>query len=349
MAENVDPLVSVLLPSYNAGKYLSSSIKSILTQTYNNFELIIIDDASIDNTEEIVFNFRDDRIRYFKNHKNLGVVNSLNKAISLAEGKYLLRMDADDISLRNRIEIQISYLEKNPDVGVLGTNLKCFGKNNDIWRNPVSFEEIKIKLFFDSPLWHPTVAIRKSVLVNNNIYYDLDYEHCEDYKMWYDLSKVSIIRNIDKILLLYRIHDNNHSRNQPNLKKLRMQIYSESIFNRNHQIYDPDLHNLLMSYHGDIINEKLLEIKKWLYTLKEENKRLNYFPQILFEKYIKQKFRHCLIRNYYTNLHNSGGYKSKNIKYFFDVFITMFFFHSVSQTLKEFFKFIIPFFKIKNN
>jgi|688.fasta_scaffold441906_1 glycosyltransferase involved in cell wall biosynthesis len=340
MVENLNPLVSILLPTYNAERYLSDSIKSILDQTYNNLELIIIDDASTDHSKDIILAFKDKRIRYYKNDINSGIVKSLNKAIELSNGTYLFRMDADDISVKNRIEIQIFFLEKNINVGVLGTNLKCFGKNNNIWKNPTNFDEIKTKLFFDSAIWHPTVAIRKSVLVNNNICYDPDYEHCEDYKMWYDLSKVTIIRNIDKVLLMYRVHDNNHSRKQPFLNKLRSKILTDFIDTNKLQSDNLDLHNLFMSYHGEINDTQLEEITKWTSFLSLENEITQYYSQKLFEKYIKIKLNHCLIRNYYTKISKKGGYKIKNIKYLFNIAYTMILHYSFIQTCKEIAKFL---------
>ena len=115
------PAVSVVMPVYNGEKYLRESIDSILNQTYTDYEFIIVNDGSNDKTEEIILSYNDNRIRYIKNEKNLQIVKSLNRGIELAKGRYIARMDADDISLPRRFEKQITFMENNLEIGVCGT------------------------------------------------------------------------------------------------------------------------------------------------------------------------------------------------------------------------------------
>ena len=123
------PIVTVLMPVYNAEKYLAEAINSILNQTFTNYELLIINDGSTDKSEEIILKYSDKRIRYIKNDKNIRLVATLNKGIELAKGKYIARMDADDISVPTRLEKQITLLENNEDIGVCGSFLYVFGEN----------------------------------------------------------------------------------------------------------------------------------------------------------------------------------------------------------------------------
>ncbi|MFT5919102.1 MAG: glycosyltransferase involved in cell wall biosynthesis, partial [Granulosicoccus sp.] len=123
---NEIPLVTVLLPVYNAEKFLEQAIRSVLDQTFTEFEFLIINDGSTDRSEEIIVSFNDSRIRYIKNETNLKLIKTLNKGIEFASGKYIARMDADDISLPTRFEQQVALLEKQPEIGVCGTNCIIF-------------------------------------------------------------------------------------------------------------------------------------------------------------------------------------------------------------------------------
>ncbi|HGF9542707.1 TPA: glycosyltransferase family 2 protein, partial [Acinetobacter baumannii] len=124
-------LVSVVLPAYNAELYLKEAIDSVLSQTFTDFELIILNDGSIDRTEEIILSYNDSRIVYVKNEKNLGLIGTLNKGINLAKGKYIARMDADDICLPERFKKQVDFLEKNNEIDLIGTNAIKINNNGD--------------------------------------------------------------------------------------------------------------------------------------------------------------------------------------------------------------------------
>ncbi|HOL87585.1 MAG TPA: glycosyltransferase family 2 protein, partial [Defluviitoga tunisiensis] len=229
-----EPMISVIMPVYNGEKYLPEAIESILNQTYKNFEFIIINDGSTDRTEEIILSYKDDRIIYVKNEKNLQIVESLNKGINLAKGKYIARMDADDISLPKRLEKQIEFMEKNTHVGVCGTWMKTFGEKNEVWKMPISHDEIVVSMLFNSCIMHPTAVIRTKVLKENNLYYDQKYNKVEDYELWTRLVKYTQFANIPEILLKYRIFENDSSRKsykeqQKKLSNLVRQNYLKSL------------------------------------------------------------------------------------------------------------------------
>ena len=123
------PRVSVLMSVYNTEEdFLRDAIKSILNQTFTDFEFLIINDGSKNNAEEVILSFNDDRIKYILNEKNLGLIDSLNKGLSLAQGEYIARFDSDDISSNKRLEKQVEFMDKNPNVGLLGTQYESFPK-----------------------------------------------------------------------------------------------------------------------------------------------------------------------------------------------------------------------------
>ena len=202
------PKISVVMPAYNAEKYIGKSIDSILNQTYGDFEFIIINDGSKDSTKEIILSYSDNRIVYLENEINSGIVVTLNKGLEYATGEYIARMDADDIAVAERLEKQIEFMEKNKDVGVLGTGICIFGE--DVQEQARVFttnpEQLKAELIFNSCIAHPTVMMRSNILKNNELSYDLEYAGAEDYNLWWKIAKVSQIATIPDLLVKYRIH-----------------------------------------------------------------------------------------------------------------------------------------------
>lgn len=206
------PLISVIMPCYNREKYVVEAIESILNQTYSNFEFIIIDDCSTDNTFKVVKKYaeKDNRILALRNDKNYCYVHSLNKGIKLAKGKYIARMDDDDISLPQRFEKQVEFLENNKDVVALGTFIKVFSddmKEYYSWVSETEPEVLKILINFFNPMCHPSVMIRKSFLEEKKLSYSKEHEFTEDYYLWNQIiQNGGKIANLSEILLKYRSH-----------------------------------------------------------------------------------------------------------------------------------------------
>ncbi|MBL7897866.1 MAG: glycosyltransferase, partial [Crocinitomicaceae bacterium] len=157
-------LISVVLPVYNGEKFLAESIDSVLNQTYKEFELIIVIDGSKDQSLEIARSYNDPRIRIHLNPINLGLVGALNVGLEQCTGEFIARMDQDDISVTSRFEKQINYLNLNPNVGVLGTAYRIFGREEKDMILPQSNDQIKLLSFFKNPFCHPSVMFRRSVL-----------------------------------------------------------------------------------------------------------------------------------------------------------------------------------------
>ncbi|GAB7225729.1 hypothetical protein VoSk93_49500 [Vibrio owensii] len=201
-------LVSVVLPVFNAEKTIKEAISSILSQTYLNFELIIINDGSQDSSDRIINSFDDSRIKYIINDENLGLIKTLNKAFSLCSGKYIARMDSDDISEDERISKQVQFLENNLDYVAVGTKIKYFSdfsfKKKD-FISPEKHNDILNRMFLASPLAHPSAMLRKDILDTYNIKYRTNAKHVEDYMLWVELSEYGKLYNIQESLLNYRI------------------------------------------------------------------------------------------------------------------------------------------------
>lgn len=208
------PKVSVLMPVYKTPeKYLKEAIESILEQTFSDFELLILDDCPINSVENIVKSYADIRIKYFKNEKNLGISPTRNKLIQMSNGEYLAVMDHDDISLPQRFEEQVKFLDENLDYGVVGSQVKSILKNN-IFKNPTNDNDIRLRLMRSCCITHPASMIRKSVLIYNNIAYEKAFSPSEDYALWCRLIPFTKFYNIPKVLFLYREHEENTSKIQ---------------------------------------------------------------------------------------------------------------------------------------
>lgn len=202
----VPPIISVVMPVYNAEKYLNEAIDSILSQTFTDFEFIIINDGSSDGSEAIILSYDDERIRYIKNNENLQIVKSLNKGITLAKGQYIARMDADDVSLPERLEKQLAFMGKNANIDACGTWMGIIGESNHVWSYPEKHEEIKAQLLFNTPMSHPTLLFKKSFF-DDFLYKDVSNK-AEDYYLWCESIDSKVFANIPNVLYLYRFHLN---------------------------------------------------------------------------------------------------------------------------------------------
>lgn len=196
------------MPVYNTKEeWLREAIESILNQTYKDFEFIILNDGSTNNAEEVILSYKDERIKYIK-HENCGIAKTLNKGLDIAKGEYIARMDSDDISLPERFEKQIDFLEKNNDISILGTDFQLFGKENFVISH-MSCPKI-LDFYQGCFVGHPTVMFRKSDFDKHNLRYDAEYK-CEDYELWSRAVKVLKFANLKDVLLKYRSHDTNLS------------------------------------------------------------------------------------------------------------------------------------------
>jgi len=202
------PQVTVLMPVYNGGRYLDEAIRSILTQTLGDLELIVINDGSTDDSGAIIERHqrRDKRVRGYE-QPNCGLIDTLNRGLSLARGEYVARMDQDDISHPERLSIQVAFLNANQQVGICGAWIETIeGLVRHAVRFPTHHPSICGWLLFESVLAHPTVVMRRSVLSKMALSYDSACLHAEDYDLWVRASRYTALANVGQVLLQYRIH-----------------------------------------------------------------------------------------------------------------------------------------------
>ncbi|MBD8349026.1 glycosyltransferase [Dysgonomonas sp. HGC4] len=204
--------LSVIMPVFNAEKYLREAIDSIINQNYTDWELIIINDGSVDCSENIIESYTHTRLRYYKNDQNIGLIATLNRGIDLCNGEYIARMDADDIAEKDRFRIQIAFLEKNREYALCGSDAKIIDKNNVETGKILNLQTndyLQINLLFSVPFIHPSITIRSEILKNN--YFDSNFKHAEDYELWCRIANKHKVANISNFLLRYRWHSSNVS------------------------------------------------------------------------------------------------------------------------------------------
>lgn len=208
------PKITVLMPVYNGEKFLRDAIESILNQTFQDFEFLIIDDGSTDASVDIIKSYDDPRIRLITNGKNLNLINTLNKGIDLAHGKYIARMDCDDISFPKRLEIQYEFMESHPEVGICSTwanHIDAQGNVTFELRTPVG-EELRLMFWKPSPIIHAACMGKTRIFKDNK--YDTGYLHAEDYELWLRLFRKTKFYNINEMLYSIRIHESSVTRSK---------------------------------------------------------------------------------------------------------------------------------------
>jgi glycosyltransferase involved in cell wall biosynthesis len=201
------PKVSVVMPVYNGASYLAPAIESILGQTYLDFEFILINDGSIDNSVEIIQSYSDTRIRLLHNEKNAGLAAARNRGIDEAQGDFIAWLDCDDISLPTRLEKQVRFLESNPQIGACGTWVRLIGLVDEReWHHPTDPEFLRCRMLFHCPLAIPSTMIRRQCLIDLQLRCDPKYPVGEDYILWERLSRHCLLSNLAEVLTLYRLH-----------------------------------------------------------------------------------------------------------------------------------------------
>lgn len=201
------PSLSILIPVYKTAPFLHEAMDSLLSQTFTDYELIVLNDCSPDNAEEILDTYDDPRIIRYMGEKNVGLANVLNVGISMARGKYIARMDSDDISLPNRLQVQMEYLERHPEIDLVSVGMQLFGAKEEVWIREQDPEKVKINALFHSPVLHASSVWRKDSFERHGLRFRQEMVPAEDYDLWTRaLLKGLKLVNLPEVLYKYRLH-----------------------------------------------------------------------------------------------------------------------------------------------
>lgn len=291
------PKISVIMPVYNTQEeYLRESIESILNQTYKDFEFIIIDDGSTNNAAEVILSYPDERIKYFKNEINLGIIKTLNIGLDLVQGEYIARLDSDDISLPERFEKQAKFLDENQDVSILCSWFQWFPKNRII-KAPLKDKEIKEYLLINSNvIGHSTVMERHDFIKRNNLKYDDKFNYCEDYQFWLDAIDKANFACIPEILVRYRIHKNSICQKNITTQYLNIQ---KAMFLAQGKFFNIDSSKVLevikkLKADQKISTKDLSEIDNFTTEIKEKSKGAGFCCEYeINKKFYKLALKQC--------------------------------------------------------
>lgn len=291
--------ISVILPVYNTERYIKEAIQSIVDQTFQNWELILIDDASTDGTLEIAQSFKDSRVKIVQNPSNMRVVKSLNLGIRLSSGKYVARMDADDISHPLRLEKQFKYLEEHKDVMLCGTWVQSIGGENRVIRAPLRHEQIQASFLFHNVIVHPSVMFRREAFMREGMLYDETFTNAEDYDLWIRAIEKLGFANIGGVLLKYRVHDRNVSVlkavNSDELDRMHYRIYTFylNVLRVPFKQEELVIHRKIgLRRLGTLDGRELQDNLGWLRTLTAANRKTRYFERSAFSYVIISNLVH---------------------------------------------------------
>lgn len=220
-------LISVLIPVYNSRKTIRETIDSVLGQTFPEFELLLMDDGSTDDSAEIIQSYTDSRIRYIPCSHHF--VETLNRGIDTTQGKYIALLDHDDLMLPHRLKVQYEFMEKHPDVIACGGYMHAFGMYSYLMKESLEYADIATDAIYRCPMLNPTGFIRRSVLQSHNLRYSDGYSFAADFKLWTDLIQVGKVVNIPEVLTLYRTYPEQTSlkylsESQEGADKIRMEM-----------------------------------------------------------------------------------------------------------------------------
>ena len=320
--------VSVLMSNYNTPvEYLKRSIDSVLNQTFTDFELVIVNDGSIDESKDVLYEYahKDSRVVIIENEHNMGLPRSLNRGLDVCCGEYIMRMDTDDICYKERLEKQVYFMDKNPQLIVSGAWADIFSDDeddiNETWK-PVmcsSQDEYHIRLLFSGEplIIHPSAVFRREMINKYGLRYPTEekYRYAEDYKMWVDCSKCGDVGILQDVVIKYR---NNISegritiRHEKEMKKCNQYIQAQELKQLSLELTDD-----IFDYHFRLLSGRKpydIEYKKWIDNLVKQNNKLGVYPKKLFEG--------LLYDRWYTIVYYGIAYEKsyiKRLKYFMEL------------------------------
>lgn len=284
-------LVSVLIPVYNGENHISIALKSILSQSYRNLQIVVIDDGSTDRTAQEIDRCKDSRVQIIRNGKNIGIVESLNLGLSFCNGELVARMDADDISIDNRIEKQVGFMMAHPRCVCVGSRYRILN-GSAVVNLPLEDSDIRIQLWESSPICHPSALIRGSVF--ENIRYEKAFQYAEDYKLWSDLSDIGELQNLSEPLLTYRRHPNQIAKMHAHAQRIASdQVRLIQLRKLIKDVGDKkgEFHLAFINGSSDLNTERLID---WTTTLIYENSIKRVLKEPAFTKFLLGKVSQCV-------------------------------------------------------
>ena len=308
-------LISVILPVFNGEKYIGDAIDSILRQTHTELELIVIDDASTDRTREILGGYDDPRMCVLHNDNNSGIVFSLNRGLDVCKGKYVARMDADDIAMPNRLAEQLHYMKMHPEVIVESCWFEMFGAVNTEVKYPESHNQIVCSFLFGNRFLHPGYFMNNNMLRKYNIRYREDMKYAEDYDFAVRAGMCGKLANVPLVLMRYRVHESQTTSIRKPEQKMVCRKIHEYLFNKlNIQLTDDEFQvyeEVCVLENFQQYDATNLKVAFGIYNrIIEANRSYRLFDDISLEKQIAMREYLALRYAYHYNKISKKLYRS---------------------------------------
>lgn len=308
--QNATPLISVVMSVYNEENYLQEAVDSILKQTVQDFELIIVDDCSTDRTREILRGYRDPRIRVIWNEENKGLTANLNLAISLAKGQYIARMDGDDLSHPDRFEKELRYLKEHPEMKLISCRTETFGREHlrsDIQGDP---EYLRCRMLVRPVLAHPGFLVRGEVFRKLGFRYDETFRQAQDYDLAARLSRKYAIGICPEVLLEYRAHKGQvsskaGSRQFANADRVRARLLEELGIHLNEEEWK-DYHRLVLEEHTED-KDVYLRVMRILDHIVEQNGKKKIYDPVILKDALGRMMADWIIRVKSREIYRQAG------------------------------------------
>lgn len=279
------------MPNYNNAPFLREAIDSILNQTLSNFILLIIDDGSSDDSIKIINSYSDKRIHLIQKEQNTGIVDALNIGLKKITTKYIVRMDGDDLSINNRLELLYKYMENNPEIGVCGSNIETFGSTSEIWNYSTDRNKIKARLIFNAGVGHASCIYRTEILTKNDIFYSKKHPYMEDYDLFLKLKNCTEFGNIPLALYKYRILSHNSTvKNRSTILDRYRNIYTDVLEELGIETKKENIEKHLDFFINPNLSFKIKEYKKWLDFLILQNRKTEIYPQKALEDILEDRW-----------------------------------------------------------
>jgi glycosyltransferase involved in cell wall biosynthesis len=295
--KETNPKITVFMPVYNGEKHLREAVESILNQTFNDFEFLIINDGSQDKSSEIIKSYKDPRITFLENPKNLGVAKTRNIAFDKAKGEYIVFNDCDDVSLPNRLGRLTNFMDNNPDIDLCGSWMGVFGENIKPWilKTKKYHSEIKSSLFFVCEILLGSAILRKKSFIDNNLKFDEKHKSLsEDFELWVRSQNIVKYHNLQEILVKYRqvissvTHCNDNSVKFESL--IPVMEKNLSYIGLHKDIYNLEMYKSACLCDFPRNSEYLNRLEKWLMELKRANNTSKAFNCDDFNKVLSKKW-----------------------------------------------------------
>jgi glycosyltransferase involved in cell wall biosynthesis len=283
--------VTVLIPVYNKAPYLRECLESVIRQTFSDLEIVAVDDKSTDDSLAILRSMTDPRLRVLTLPENLGPAGAANAGLDAARGEYIVRLDADDIAVPERVALQVAYMDAHPEIGASGGQLKLFGGEDESWSYPLSPEACAAQLVFGVPVSQGASIMRRSVLEQHGLRYDPSWPRVgEDWLFWVRMARHTRFGNLDKVLILYRRGEQNsgHGRDRvADYAFLQREVFRSMAIPFTEE--ELDLHLLgLRIFKLEPDRQNIRRLRAWYDRLLELNAERGFAPQGAFEQRVEQ-------------------------------------------------------------